>query len=495
MKRANLIFMGFLIWISGYAQEPYEFPEGLRRVNIAGKYGYVDQAGKEVVPAKYDNAGDFSEGMAWVRINGKSGYIDKTGEEVIPIIYDNAGNFSEGLAWVKMNDQYSYIDQTGKMLIPRHLIASYNFVDDFSEGLARVRTRSNKYGFIDKTGNEVIPTKYYQVGNFSEGMAVVANIAYTSESRQRKFGFIDKAGNEIIPAIYDAVGDFSKGLAWVKLTWKFGYINKTGEEVIPIKYHHIEWKPGDSLLKVNLNKKYGYVDITGKERIPPEYDYIEWKSGDTLLKVMSNNKYGYINIMGKVVIPIKYDCIKRAPGHSGAKVWLDGKTGYVDENGKETSPLEYPYKDIQVIWESPLISHINLINQVKMDQLPDKPSFKIDRPYLIIESNNHGCIELNLIKYSENNFNEQSVSDLKTLIVRYDYPALSRLYPDEVTLTTSYNTIIIYFDMTKKEPFGYDFIFAPRLPDDVLPGFTYGKTSIYNTIQIVESRLTKQKQK
>ena len=45
--------------------------------------------------------------------NGKSGFIDETGKEVIPANYDNAGVFSEGLAGVTIGK-----GNTGKMGFP-----------------------------------------------------------------------------------------------------------------------------------------------------------------------------------------------------------------------------------------------------------------------------------------------------------------------------------------------------------------------------------------
>ena len=43
----------------------------------------------------------------------------------------------------------------------------------FSEGLAAVMGKNDKYGFIDKTGKFVIQPQFYRVGDFSEGLAAV----------------------------------------------------------------------------------------------------------------------------------------------------------------------------------------------------------------------------------------------------------------------------------------------------------------------------------
>lgn len=52
------------------------------------KWGYKDENGNIVIPAKYDEAWSFSEGLAHVKINGKWGFIDKTDKLVIPAKYD-----------------------------------------------------------------------------------------------------------------------------------------------------------------------------------------------------------------------------------------------------------------------------------------------------------------------------------------------------------------------------------------------------------------------
>ena len=89
--------------------------------------------------------------------------------------YDEVGKFYDGLAWVKLDYKYGFVDQTGKKVTP----LKYDFVGDFSEGLAMVMTgdfeglEEPKCGFINKTGTEVIPLKYSKAEKFSEGLAMV----------------------------------------------------------------------------------------------------------------------------------------------------------------------------------------------------------------------------------------------------------------------------------------------------------------------------------
>ena len=64
---------------------------------------------------KYDWKGTYYEGLAKVELNGKCGFIDKTGKEVIPIKYDNAYSFSKiSLALVKLEGKWFYINPKGE---------------------------------------------------------------------------------------------------------------------------------------------------------------------------------------------------------------------------------------------------------------------------------------------------------------------------------------------------------------------------------------------
>ena len=62
----------------------------------------------------YNDIDDFSEGLAKVELNGKYGFIDKTGREVIPCKYDFAYGFSDGLASIELNGKWGCIDKYGK---------------------------------------------------------------------------------------------------------------------------------------------------------------------------------------------------------------------------------------------------------------------------------------------------------------------------------------------------------------------------------------------
>ena len=172
------------IWKYEDVQEEYS---GRRAVRFMGKWGFIDEQGKEAVPLVYDTVERFYNDVAMVMRNKKVGFVNKTGKEVIPAKYD-------GIYWKGLH-----------------------------EGLIAV-VNDNKYGFVDAKGNEVIALKYDAADDFSEGLAAVM--------LNKKIGFIDTSGKLVINCQYEHLQHgFYQGKATVTLNGKTFFIDKTGKEI------------------------------------------------------------------------------------------------------------------------------------------------------------------------------------------------------------------------------------------------------------------------
>jgi hypothetical protein len=108
----------------------------LSKLIMKGKFGFVNNKNKVVIPIEYEYAEPFREGLALIRINGKYGFINKRNVTVIPTIYENARSFHEGLASVSVvkngKIKYGFIDLQGKMIIE----PKFAYASDFVNGLA-----------------------------------------------------------------------------------------------------------------------------------------------------------------------------------------------------------------------------------------------------------------------------------------------------------------------------------------------------------------------
>src|SRR5262245_61780037 len=74
------------------------------------KFGFMNDQGTVVIPARFTNTSNFSEGLAAVRVGGEFGYIDASGSFVIDPQFDYAEDFENGLAIVALDGQPFYID-------------------------------------------------------------------------------------------------------------------------------------------------------------------------------------------------------------------------------------------------------------------------------------------------------------------------------------------------------------------------------------------------
>jgi hypothetical protein len=136
------------------------FQFGLAAVNRKRDCGYIDKSGTQVLrlqspPPPEDCAsawGDFTDGFSRWRFGSRYGFIDRAGKTVIPAQYDLTFGFSEGLAAVQIGKRWGFIDSSGKMVIP---LGNFSDVKPFHNGLSRVVLERGGVGYIDRTGKFV----------------------------------------------------------------------------------------------------------------------------------------------------------------------------------------------------------------------------------------------------------------------------------------------------------------------------------------------------
>ena len=65
---------------------------------VFSKFGFIDAAGREVIPLKFQHGFSFPQGLAPVKVDHQWGFIDRTGKIVIEPKYLEVLSFSQGLA-------------------------------------------------------------------------------------------------------------------------------------------------------------------------------------------------------------------------------------------------------------------------------------------------------------------------------------------------------------------------------------------------------------
>ncbi|MBU1241486.1 WG repeat-containing protein, partial [Myxococcota bacterium] len=206
--------------------------------------------GRLLVAPSYTSIWWFSEGLVSVEKAGKYGFINHAGKEIVKPKYSFANAFFKGLAPVRDEKTYTwgYINHKGRMVIPLRFAIAERFNE---HGVAVVTVRPKNWkrrgslrglqGLIDTRGKFVAPPKYDAIWYFTEGTAVFEinskfQTSYCMKCRHTikmssQFGYLDAKGREIIKPIYSHAKPFRNGLAQVMLQYKRAYINKRGKTI------------------------------------------------------------------------------------------------------------------------------------------------------------------------------------------------------------------------------------------------------------------------
>ena len=341
-------------------------------VQIGDHWGYVNEKGKYIVNPTFDSADYFSCGRARYSENGLFGYIDSKGRKVIEAVYSRATTFSEDKAYVvRDGEALECINTKGEVLFS---LEGVEGAFSFHEGLSCIVDTCGKCGFINDKGDVIIGLKYYNAGDFHDGLAYVWNddvsgfinkkeeVVFTKEPYEifdyvsdlfsadynekmyelsckmkevvftkyryniydyfsdgyavhrtqfeERYGYIDKKGIITIPFQFDKAKNFVEDLACVKIGGKYGYIDKKGNYVINPQYEYAD-SFSDGLAVVGKEGHFGYVDYKGKMVIQPTFSAAYDFVGGYAFVENGKNLYGIINKKGDLVVNPQFTNAKK----------------------------------------------------------------------------------------------------------------------------------------------------------------------------------------
>lgn len=364
----------------------------------AGERGVLTYT--ETIAPQYDNAQYFSEGLAAVRKNGKWGYIDTAGKTVIPFEYDIAYAFNEGYAVVGKSiytyeePNYSYNEATGEFKADGYstaYVCEMGFIDkqgnltwfltdytydpatgeELGEGPVQnyfstlvpadpaARIFCNGYVLVYTDGPDA--TLYNTNGETVSGLSpygynVTENIVITGKSAAHSGAqqYYNMGTGKTLSIDFDtekewvSLRPFNQGLAPVGVySWEtdegaWGLVNKYGKWVISPAYSDFMVSGlnttyevfGDTGLAMvcSSDGKWGAIDKTGKTVIPFRYDTL-WPYSFGLAAFSVDGKYGYLDADGNVAIAARYTVASAFSGKGYAAVYDGEKAFLIDAGG------------------------------------------------------------------------------------------------------------------------------------------------------------------
>ena len=317
-----------------YSKNPGAFHNGLARVEMGWRLGYIDAVGTMVVPQQFSDLGSFGDGLAPARIHPDSprdylngsegrglwGYIDATGQFAIKPRFEDALVFRHGLAAVQVDGKWGLVGKDGKTVLK----PQYKAVAVQSEKIAAVEV-GGVWGFVDTAGQSITEPQFEAASFLGTGQAVV--------KKGGKCGVVDGAGKVVVPPQYDDCGWlFSEGLLGVTRNGKAGFIAPDGSIAIAPQYEAAAGFTQGDLSAVKMGGKWGFVDRAGNMVVAPTYDMAVGFSEERAA-VRAGGLWGFIDRTGKAAIAPRFQQAEYfSDGLAAVKV--DDKWGYVDKTGR-----------------------------------------------------------------------------------------------------------------------------------------------------------------
>lgn len=277
-----------------------------------GFWGFINEKGEMVIPAKFERTYGFSGGMAKV-------VLDDDGIPMLPLGYQQ---YYEG-------HQQAFIDIHGNILfaLPNDKVFSDNY---FYYGCCRYEGMGS-IGMMDNNFNAFIPDDQY---SWKINLGIMTKDGLASSV----LGYFNKSGKLAISAYingndgnaYEYLGDFCDGIAVVgdyvelhdnygSIDKKYGAINTKGKIVIDTIYKYLQ-SVGNDRLVFRLRDDDGHVGLMDtKGNIITEPSILITREGffgdgglmpvigyENGVPTIENRKYGYIDKNGTLQIPYQY---------------------------------------------------------------------------------------------------------------------------------------------------------------------------------------------
>ncbi len=250
--------------------------------------------------------------------------------------YTDVGEFDENGIFLAKKSTLNYVDYTGKKLNPKQYESALNFTD----GIAVVKeTAYSAPLMLDKNFATIknIGSDNIFEGPFSEGLAKGKTV----------YGFnvlyFDKKGNSFKIQNASDGGAFHNGRAYIKdyYAGRYYFIDKSGKKIDNNLYDAVS-NFSENICVVRNGTKIGFIDTTGKLIIPYKYDLASsFENGKSMVK--EGDVYYMINSTGKKINNEVYNGAYD-PTDGFYPVKKDDKYGIVDANGKTI--IDFKYQDI-----------------------------------------------------------------------------------------------------------------------------------------------------
>ena len=301
-------------------------------VRFRSRFALAKRTGEILIHGKYQEmAGGFSEGLLMVKSGSRFGYVDEEGELVIPARWEQARIFRGGYAFVMAEGRWGIIDRTGNVVVePRWDQVEY------TREWTPVR-QGKDWGVVDLAGKVVIPVQYDEIRASPMGPLVPVHdngrILYLRPDGAGTVAFEFQCTKKKHRKKMRALGFFGNRAALVVCGERYGVIDESGKFVLEPEWEVIQNFRGGIALVRHKGKK-GLINESGKFIVELEKGLDLWDVAEEEIGFSRGGEHGFFNRDGRVLRTFKVDADHFGFFQEGLAVARKGvKDGYIDKSG------------------------------------------------------------------------------------------------------------------------------------------------------------------
>jgi hypothetical protein len=311
-------------WIEPLISPAPEFDKSdpsIRWVQQDKLWGLARADGSWLVEPRFQYPASLIDGLARVQLNGKVGFIDRTGNFIIEPVFDRVGWFTAaGQASAERDGIHGVIDKSGAWVFRtdyQQVYPATTFGHERNAPFGWHFKKDDRWGLLDLDGHVMLGADFdQQINSCADGRL---------EAFKNKASLYFKADGSPLQPPDGGVINASCGPApyTLKIGDKFGLVDAQLKPVTPVQFDVIV-RAGEGVWNVKADSKWGRIGRDGRWLLEPKFDYLS--GGVDIFVASIDGKRGFMRSDGSWLVEPKFDAARRRSDDTGF-VMLAGATG------------------------------------------------------------------------------------------------------------------------------------------------------------------------
>jgi hypothetical protein len=290
----------------------------------------LDISGRKKNPKPYTIVGSLFENRRWYKQDGLYGFLDEKGMPVIPARFDSVLNFNEGVVGIRQQDKtWMLVDKEGNPVSSNTI----NQIGYLINGIA-IAQKGKLWGIINKKGEYIVkpkyegrpPFDYYSTLGYIDGVPQISiPIGRGEFSNRSLLQWQDRVREVDYDQVYEFRNNRALALKFDLINSKYSFLDTSGKVVFDRTFEEAN-SFSEGKAAVFENGEWKYIDIHGKKcvnidwQMNPSFEFSKlypFFNGKAV--VQGRNGYGIIDTTGKYIIP---QFSFNLPKFDGKFVWM-----------------------------------------------------------------------------------------------------------------------------------------------------------------------------